>query len=48
MLKSAYKYLWVPIMGRFLSVFIALLEGKQPKKLPTYKIDGNNSTYNKK
>ena len=48
MLKLGYKYLWVPIMGRILSVFIVLLERKQPKKLPTYKIDGDNSGYNRK
>ena len=40
MLKSAYKKFWVPIMGRLLSNFIPLLEGKAPKEKPTYDIDG--------
>ena len=39
MLKIAYKYLWVPIMGRILSIFIPLLEGKAPNKSPTYDLD---------
>ena len=42
MLKNAYKNIWVPIMGRFISGFIPLLEGKTPKKKPTYDIDGQN------
>tara|TARA_Y100001968_G_C19416386_1_gene749232 strand:+ start:1851 stop:1994 length:144 start_codon:yes stop_codon:yes gene_type:complete len=42
-LKNAYKKFWVPIMGRFISVFIPLLEGKVPKKIPTYDIDGDKS-----
>ena len=40
MLKSLYKRVWVPVMGRFLSQFIPLLEGKTPDKLPTYDLDG--------
>ena len=45
MLKSAYKYLWVPIMGRLLTIFIPLLEGKPPNKSPTYDLDfGKNKT----
>ena len=40
MLKDAYKTLWVPIMGRFISGLIPLLEGKAPEKNPTYDIDG--------
>ena len=39
MLKIAYKYLWVPIMGRILTIFIPLLEGKAPNKSPTYDLD---------
>ena len=41
MLKSAYKKMWVPIMGRLLSKFIPLIEGKRPNKIPTYNIDGD-------
>ena len=48
MLKSAYKYLWVPIMGRILTIFIPLLEGKAPNKSPTYDLDlGRNKNNNK-
>ena len=39
MLKIAYKKFWVPVMGRLLAKLIPLLEGKTPKKLPTYDID---------
>ena len=39
MLKTAYKKLWVPIMGRIVSRLIPLIEGKSPKKNPTYDID---------
>ena len=39
MLKSAYKRFWVPVMGRFISRLIPLIEGKEPEKLPTYDID---------
>ena len=42
MLKKAYKNIWVPVMGRILSRFILLIEGKNPKKEPTYDIDGEN------
>ena len=38
-LKNAYKNLWVPVMGRILSKLIPLLEGKEPKDIPTYDID---------
>ena len=41
MLKIAYKKLWVPVMGRLLAKLIPLLEGKTPKTLPTYDIDGD-------
>ena len=39
-LKNAYKTFWVPVMGRFISGLIPLLEGKAPEKNPTYDIDG--------
>ena len=42
MLKSAYKKLWVPLMGRLLSRFIPILEGKPPNEMPTYDIDGDH------
>ena len=41
-LKNAYTRFWVPVMGRLISNFIPLLEGKPPKKKPTYNIDGKN------
>tara|TARA_Y100001968_G_scaffold322855_1_gene359628 strand:+ start:1587 stop:1730 length:144 start_codon:yes stop_codon:yes gene_type:complete len=41
-LKKAYANFWVPIMGRFISRFIPLLEGKAPEKPPTYDIDRDN------
>ena len=44
MLKNAYKKIWVPVMGRLLSILIPLLEGKVPSKLPTYDIDGDQKT----
>ena len=40
-LKTAYIKIWVPVMGRFLSKFSPLLEGKPPEKPSTYKIDGD-------
>ena len=39
-LKNAYIHFWVPVMGRFISGLIPLLEGKAPEKKPTYDIDG--------
>ena len=42
-LKKAYARFWVPVMGRFLSKLIPLLEGKSPEKSPTYDIDGHKS-----
>ncbi len=42
-LKNAYKRFWVPVMGRFVSKLIPLLEGKPPKTTPTYDIDGDKS-----
>ena len=41
MLKGSYKKIWVPLMGRLLSNFIPLLEGKPPKEKPTFDIDGD-------
>ncbi len=42
MLKSSYKRIWVPVMGRLLSIFVPLIEGKVAKKKPTYDIDNEN------
>ncbi len=42
-LKTAYVRFWVPVMGRFVSRLIPLLEGKAAKKKPTYDIDSNKS-----
>ncbi len=39
-LSDAYKNFWVPVMGRLIAGLIPLLEGKPPKKYPTYDIDG--------
>tara|TARA_B100001250_G_scaffold339539_1_gene306932 strand:- start:122 stop:265 length:144 start_codon:yes stop_codon:yes gene_type:complete len=41
-LKNAYKRFWVPVMGRLVSKLIPYLEGRPPKKKPTYDIDGDN------
>ena len=46
MLKSSYKKIWVPVMGRILSSLIPLLEGKPAKDLPTYDIDGDSRLKN--
>ena len=35
-LKNAYTRYWVPILGRFVSKLIPLIEGKPPETLPTY------------
>ena len=40
-LKDAYTKFWVPVMGRFVSRLIPLLEGKAPEKKPTFDIDGD-------
>ena len=40
MLKKAYQIIWVPLMGRILTIFIPILEGSTPKEKPTYDIDG--------
>jgi len=44
MLKSLYKKFWVPVMGRLLSRFIPLLEGKPPNDLPSFDIDGDKKS----
>ena len=43
MLKTLYKKFWVPVMGRLLSNLIPLIEGKDPKDLPTFDIDGEQT-----
>ena len=43
LLKNSYKRFWVPVMGRFVTRLIPLLEGKKPEKKPTYDIDGDKS-----
>ena len=45
-LKNAYANFWVPVMGRFVSRLIPLLEGKPPEKIPTYDIDGDKKKIN--
>ena len=44
MLKSLYKKIWVPMMGRILAVLIPLIEGQEPNEIPTYDIDGDQRT----
>tara|TARA_Y100001968_G_C19280997_1_gene679183 strand:+ start:738 stop:893 length:156 start_codon:yes stop_codon:yes gene_type:complete len=46
LLKTSYKKIWVPVMGRIISRLIPLLEGKPPNKLPTYDIDGEKKSEN--
>ena len=41
-LRIAYTKFWVPVMGRFISKLIPILEGKDPEKPPTFDIDGEN------
>ncbi len=40
-LKDNYKRIWVPVMGRFVSLLIPLIEGRTPDKQPTFDIDGD-------
>ena len=47
MLKIAYKRFWVPVFGRLLTSLIPVLEGRSPKKLPTYDIDGDKKNIKK-
>ena len=42
-LNNAYKRIWVPLMGRIVTILIPLFEGKAPKNKPTYDIDGEKS-----
>ena len=44
MLKSAYKKIWVPVMGRIISKLIPLFEGRTPNEHPTYDIDGDKKS----
>ena len=44
-LKIAYKKFWVPVLGRFVSRLIPLIEGKPLKDIPTYDIDGCNKKF---
>ena len=46
MLKSLYKKIWVPVMGRLLSILIPFIEGKETNKIPTYDIDGDKKKEN--
>ena len=48
MLKIVYKKFWVPVMGRIISRLIPLIEGKPPIQLPTYDIDGDKKSEEKK
>ena len=40
-LKTSYKKIWVPLMGRIISKLIPLIEGKAPNEKPTFDIDGD-------
>ena len=42
-IQEEYKAAFLPVMGRLLAKLIPLLEGKTPKTLPTYDIDGDKS-----
>ena len=46
LLKTSYKKIWVPVMGRLLSRLIPILEGRKPSKIPTFDIDGGQNTKN--
>ena len=46
-LKSAYKRIWVPVMGRLLAKLIPFLEGKPPNELPTYNFDADQKAEKK-
>ena len=46
MLKTFYKRIWVPVMGRLVSILIPLIEGKSPSKDPTFDIDGDKKQIN--
>ena len=36
LLKDLYENLWVPILGRILNLFTALIEGSRPTNRNTY------------
>ena len=36
LMKLAYEEFWVPVLGRSLSFFIRFIEGRTPKKDPTF------------
>ena len=40
-LKDNYKRIWVPVMGRLVTMLIPLIEGKTPHEKPTFDIDGD-------
>ena len=43
LLDNAYRHLWVPIFGRIVFFFAALIEGRKINDLPTYKIKINKA-----
>ena len=42
LLKNVYIHYWVPFMGRIISIFIPLIEGKKPERKPTYDLTDKN------
>lgn len=44
-LKLLYLKIWVPLFGRMLSIFIPMIEGKQPSKKPTYRLEEKSSNH---
>ena len=42
-LKKLYSLFWVPVFGRILSLFIRLIEGREPSIKPTFQIDNINN-----
>ena len=43
LLKKLYENIWVPILGRFISIFIPLIEGKKTIIKPTYNLKHNRN-----
>ncbi len=41
LLATLYTRYWVPILGRFISILIPIIEGKKADKPPTYKLEEN-------
>ncbi len=41
-LKKIYEEFWVPIFGRLLMKFVALIEGEESKVKPTYNLRTKN------